>query len=99
MVLVNMRLHTKHRRNVLELYYAILTSVNKESSYGQVKPTKIQFSSNMSYDRTIHYLDRLTNLGMLSDNNGLHLTEKGRNFLDEYGKIKEMIDKLHLEYI
>ena len=49
----------KDRRSKLEIYYDILNAITKESSYGEVKPTRVQFMSNTSYDKLITYFDEL----------------------------------------
>lgn len=49
----------KDRRSKLEVYYDILNAIRKESQYGEVKPTRIQFMSNTSYDKLITYFDEL----------------------------------------
>ena len=47
---------TKQRRSKLEIYYDILNAVQKEAQEGEVKPTRIQHHSNMSYDKMSKYL-------------------------------------------
>lgn len=56
-------------------------------------PTKILYAANLSHDRLTQYLDELLEKELIhalaeGDNRSYLLTEKGREFLDEYKKIE-----------
>lgn len=57
-------------------------------------PTKILYAANLSHDRLTQYLDELIEKELIQtieedENNRLYLlTEKGREFLNEYKKIE-----------
>jgi predicted transcriptional regulator len=87
----------KDRRSKLELYYDILNAITKESQYGEVKPTRIQFASNTSYDKLITYFDELEKKQMLVKST-LTITEKGQRFLKEYHKIDEFVREIGLDF-
>lgn len=87
----------KDRRSKLEIYYDILNAITKESSYGEVKPTRIQFMSNTSYDKLVTYFEELEKKQMLVKPT-LTITEKGQKFLKEYNKIDEFVRELGLDF-
>ncbi|MBI1829694.1 MAG: transcriptional regulator [Thaumarchaeota archaeon] len=86
------------RRNKLEIYYAIMTSIQSEARYGKIRPTRIQFLSNMSYDKINKYFDELENSKMIRKK-PLVLTDKGKEFLVDYEKIHDFMIKLGLKYV
>ena len=86
----------KDRRSKLEIYYDILGAITKESQYGEVKPTRIQFASHTSYDKLIIYFDELEKKQMLVKST-LVITEKGQKFLKEYNKIDEFLREIGLD--
>jgi len=50
---------SKQRRSKLEIYNDILNAIQKEAHEGEIKPTRIQHYSNMSYDKMSKYLKEL----------------------------------------
>jgi predicted transcriptional regulator len=87
------------KRSQLELFHDILESVQKESSYDKALPTRVQQSSNLSYDKFSKYLDELKNRNLVTQDSPLNITEKGKQFLQDYGKIKNFLTKMKLEYL
>ena len=85
------------RRNKLQIYYSILTSIQSESTHGKIKPTRIQFLSNMSYDKINKYFDELESSKMIRKK-PLVLTDKGKDFVKDYEKIHDFMVKLGLKY-
>ena len=89
--------HRKDRRSKLELYHDILDAITKESQYGEVKPTRVQFLSHTSYDKLMMYFDELEKKQMLVKST-LTITEKGQKFLKEYHKIDEFVREIGLDF-
>jgi predicted transcriptional regulator len=87
----------KDRRSKLEIYHDVLNAIVKESYHGEVKPTRIQFASNTSYDKLIMYFDELETKQMLVKST-LSITEKGQRFLKEYNKIDEFLREIGLDF-
>ena len=87
----------KDRRSKLEIYHDILNAIKKESTYGEVKPTRIQFISHTSYDKLITYFDELEKKQLLVKST-LTITEKGQKFLQEYHKIDEFVREIGLDF-
>lgn len=88
----------REKRKKLEIYNDILNAIQDEASSGEIKPTRVQYRCNMSYDKMSNYLIELKQKKMIQDSS-LLLTAKGQKFLQDYSKIKEFTEKLELEYI
>ncbi len=86
------------RRSKLEIYNDILNAIQKESQEGEVKPTRIQHQSNLSYDKMTRYLKELENKKMITVS-PINLTEKGIKFLNDYEKIKDFLSEMQMEYL
>ncbi|NND85996.1 MAG: hypothetical protein HKM23_01440 [Nitrosopumilus sp.] len=83
----------------MEIFYDILNEFKKESSFGEIKRTRIQQKCNMSYDKFSKNLDELENRELISSNSSLQITDKGIQFLEDYGKINHFLDKMKLDYL
>lgn len=88
----------KDKRSKWEIYHDILTAINNESADGNVRPTRIQFQSNMSYDNLIRYLTELENRQMIKKD-PISLTQKGFEYFRNCSAVKELIHKLGLDRI
>jgi predicted transcriptional regulator len=73
-----------HKRNKFQIYYDVLSGINLETNNGGgVKPTRVQVHSNLAYDKLARYLKELETNEMILQN-PLRITEKGRQFLQDY---------------
>lgn len=88
----------KAKRNRMEIYSDILSALKQEQSYGEVRPTRIQSKSNLAYDRLTRYLSELENQEMITSD-PLALTQKGRDFLEDYDRIKEFLAEMGVKYL
>ena len=90
---------SKSRRNKLEIFYDILTNIEKERSKGEIKPTRIQQQCNMSYDKFVKNLNELKAKKILSNDSSFQITEKGTQFLQNYSKIVNFLTNLKHNYL
>ena len=88
----------REKRKKLELYFDILSAIQKEAPSGEVKPTRVQHLCNTSYDKMSKYLDELYTKKMI-EKSPLTVTDKGKKFLQDYSKIKDFIKTMELEYV
>lgn len=88
----------RERRAKLEIFYDILTSIQKEGHSGEVKPTRVQQRCSMSFDKFSKYLEALRNEGLIHTS-PITITEKGKKLLQDYDKIKDFLNKMKLEYL
>ena len=81
----------------MEIYNDILNVVANEFTYGQAKPTRVQLYSNLSYDKLVRYLTELENKNLIIKD-PLTITEKGRDFLQDYDRIANFVLEMGLKY-
>jgi predicted transcriptional regulator len=81
----------------MEIYNDILSAINLELTNGEAKPTRVQILSNLAYDKLVRYLNELENKKMVI-RDPLGLTEKGRDFLQDYDRIKSFVTAMDLKY-
>jgi predicted transcriptional regulator len=85
----------------MELYNEILKAIVKEITNdddSMAKPTRVQLRSNLAYDKLAKYLDELENKKMILQG-PLLITEKGRDFLQDYNRISNFIFKMDIKYL
>jgi predicted transcriptional regulator len=89
----------KAKRNKMEIYNDILSALKQEElSYREARPTRIQSKSNLAYDRLTRYLNELETQEMIT-NYPLTLTQKGRDFLQDYDRIKDFLEEMGIKYL
>jgi predicted transcriptional regulator len=88
----------KLKRNKLELYNDILSAIERELIEGGAKPTRVQSLSNLAYDKLVRYLDELESKKMISQD-PLEITERGRDFLQDYDRIKGFVVEMGVKYL
>ena len=72
----------------MEIYHDILIGIERESkTRGLVKRTRVQQYSNLSYDKFSRYLNDMAAKGLVILS-PLSITEKGREFVREYNRIR-----------
>lgn len=77
----------KAKRTSMEIYHDILIGIERESkNRGLVKRTRVQQSSNLSYDKFSRYLNDMAAKGLVILS-PLSITYKGRQFVREYDRI------------
>lgn len=87
----------RERRHKLQIYYDILRAIQEEATYeGGAKPTRVQFLSNISYDRLSYYLDELESKKMIRRADTLLITEIGLKFLRDYEEIRNLTERMGL---
>ncbi len=88
----------KPKRSKLEIYNAILSAIRQELHGGEARPTRIQSKSNLAYDKLTRYLGELEGRAMITQN-PLLITEKGRDFLQDYDRIKDFLEEMGVKYL
>jgi predicted transcriptional regulator len=82
----------------MEIYNDILSAIVQELTNGEAKPTRVQALSNLAYDKLARYLNELESKKMIMQN-PLDITEKGRDFLQDYNRIKDFIVAMGVKYL
>ncbi len=86
----------KERRSKIDIYYDIIIAIQQETTEGGAKPTKVQYLSNMSYDKLMLHLEELEKKKMINKGDMLSITERGREFLANYEKMREFLERMGL---
>ena len=88
-----------NRRNMLDIFYDLLNAIIEERARNRrIVRTRLQHRTNIAYNRMTRYLKKMENFGLISDNNGLNITEKGINYFTDYSKINDLINKTNKKY-
>ncbi len=83
------------RRGRLEIYHDILSAIKEDSQNNErVSPTRVQFKSNLSYDKLKEFVSDMTEKKLLHDETTMKISDSGTKFYDEYAEIRGMIKKL-----
>jgi predicted transcriptional regulator len=82
----------------MEIYNDILSAINLELTNGEAKPTRVQTLSNLAYDKLVRYLKELEGKKMIM-RDPLQITEKGRDFLQDYDRIKGFVLDMGAKYL
>jgi predicted transcriptional regulator len=82
----------------MEIYNAILSAIKRELANGEAKPTRVQSLCNLAYDKLTRYLYELEGKRMITQN-PLGITEKGRDFLEDYDRIKDFLLTMGIKYL
>jgi predicted transcriptional regulator len=86
------------KRHKLQLYYEILCAIEENTMHDEaVKPTHIQHSSRLSYDKMMNHFDELEAKRMMYRDRGLiTITSKGRKFTKQYNDLISLIESAAL---
>lgn len=92
------------KRHKLQLYYEILVAIEGDTSKGgylAAKPTHVQQSTRLSYDKMISHINELEKMGMVVYRGNVHLglisiAQKGKNFVQQYSKLVTLIESAGL---
>jgi predicted transcriptional regulator len=82
----------------MEIYNDILSAIEAELTNGGAKPTRVQSLSNLAYDKLARYLDELEGKKMIMKN-PLAITDGGRDFLQDYNRIKDFVSEMGIKYL
>jgi predicted transcriptional regulator len=82
----------------MEIYNDILSAIKVELTNGEAKPTRVQVLSNLAYDKLVRYLDELEEKEMIVKS-PLGITERGRDFLQDYGRIRSFVAEMGVKYL
>ena len=85
----------------MELYNDILKAITNEITNDDssvAKPTRVQLRCNLAYDKLARYLDELESKKMILQN-PLMITEKGKDFLQDYDRISNFVLEMGIKYL
>ena len=85
----------KARRDKMKIYGDLLGTLKSEqNNMDKIVLTHIQTKMNVPFDRLKNYISDLENLELIEDQVGYNLTQKGKQYLDEYKKILDFMERM-----
>lgn len=85
----------KARRNKMKIYGDLLSIIKAEkSNTDKIILTHVQAKMNVPFDRLKIYLSDLEDLNLIEDIFSYNLTQKGKQYLDEYKKILDFMERM-----
>jgi predicted transcriptional regulator len=88
----------KIRRDRMKIYGEILSKFNTEHSGENIVLTRIQIKIGVPFDRLKKYISELYDLGLIENENNFKLTEKGKQYLEEYENILDFMKRMGIAY-
>ncbi len=85
----------KAKRNKMKIYGDLLSILKAEKKItDRVVLTRIQAKMNVPFDRLKNYISDLEDLKLIEDQLSFDLTQKGKQYLDEYQKILDFMERM-----
>jgi predicted transcriptional regulator len=94
----------QEKRHKLQLFYEILVAIEgymSNNNHKAARPTHIQHTSRLSYDKMMNHFDELESKGMIIyrriNTDGLiSITNKGKQFIKQYNELMILIESAGL---
>jgi predicted transcriptional regulator len=86
------------RRDRLKIYGDLLSLLYAESREENIVLTHVQVQLKVPFDRLKTYISELSDLGLIQDQTSLKLTEKGKQYIVEYGKVLDFMKRMGVAY-
>jgi predicted transcriptional regulator len=85
----------KARRNKMKIYGDLLSILKAEkNNTDKIVLTRVQTRINVPFDRLKSYISDLEDLNLIEDQLSYNLTQKGKQYLDEYRKILDFMERM-----
>ncbi len=85
----------KARRNKMKIYGELLSILKAEkNNTDKIVLIRVQAKMNVPFDRLKSYISDLKDLDLIEDQTSYNLTEKGKQYLDEYQKILDFMERM-----
>jgi predicted transcriptional regulator len=86
------------RRDRLKIYGDLLSILYAENKEEKIVLSHVQVQIKVPFDRLKNYISELNDLGLIQDETSLKLTEKGKQYLIEYGKVLDFMNRMGIAY-
>ena len=87
------------RRDKMKIYGDLLSILNAESrSTEKIVLTRVQVKLKVPFDRLKSYISDLADLELIEDKVSYKLTEKGKQYLNEYMTILDFMERMGIAY-
>lgn len=79
----------------MKIYGDLLLIIKAEKSdMGKIVLTRVQTKLNVPFDRLKSYISDIEDLNLIENQISYDLTEKGKQYLDEYKKILDFMERM-----
>jgi len=89
---------SKIRRDRLKIYGDLLAVLNEEARKEKIVLSWVQVKTNLPFNRLKVFIQDLTQLGLIENEDSLKLTEKGKQYLREYEQVLKFIKRMGISY-
>lgn len=86
------------RRDRLKIYGDLLSILYAGNKEEKIVLTRVQVQIKVPFDRLKNYISELNDLGLIQDEISLKLTDKGKQYLTEYGKVLDFMKRMGIAY-
>lgn len=86
------------RRDRLKVYMDLLLALRDESTKERKALTHVQQKANVPFDRLKEYISELQELSLIQDGAMPKLTEKGLQYMIEYEKVVDFMNRMGMAY-
>lgn len=86
------------RRDRLKIYGDLLSLLYANSREEIIVLTHVQVQLKVPFDRLKTYISELNELGLIQDQTSLKLTEKGKQYIVEYGNVLNFMERMGIAY-
>ncbi len=87
------------RRDKMKIYGDLLSTLDAERGFtDKIVLTRIQVKMKVPFDRLKSYLSDLEDLDLIEDQTSYGLTEKGKQYLNEYRAILDFMERMGIAY-
>jgi predicted transcriptional regulator len=87
------------RRDKMKIYGDLLSILNAESrNPDKIVLTRVQAKLNVPFDRLRRYISDLKDLALIEDQTSYRLTQKGKQYLNEYTTILDFMERMGIAY-
>jgi len=86
------------RRDKLKIYGDLLSVLHSESGVKKIVLIRVQAKVNVPFDRLKTYIAELVDLGLIQDETSLRLTDKGKQYIEEYDSVLDFMRRMGIAY-
>ncbi len=87
------------RRDKMKIYGDLLSILKTESkNKDKIVLTRIQAKMNVPFDRLKNYISDLEDLNLIEDQVSYKLTQKGKQYLNEYTAVLDFMERMGIAY-
>ncbi len=87
------------RRDKMKIYGDLLSILKAESKNPEkIVLTRVQAKLNVPFDRLKYYISDLEDLDLIEDQVSYKLTQKGKQYLNEYTTVLDFMERMGIGY-